>query len=399
MEKLTKFLIGFLLLFRLIFLNYSTRFEKIYLTKDSDHYLELSSNVLYFYFNDNLYDYWLSTFRLPGYPLILNLFQGFLDKSSLIFLNFIFDAITLWLIYKILQKYFYKNVAYIGCILFLINPNSLISSSQIMTESISTTFFFLSFYFFDEKKYILTGIAIGLLGILKPLAVYVLLFYLIILVFRKNNKIIDYLKISFIPLILIGSIYINNFVQYETSFYSTSSYFHMQWFNEAGRNICENYDFNELEVSEPGYVFENWLLENDLTREHNSKILINELKNDSRKGLFNNIQCKFISLSRSTVWNMFGIRGSNWENVTNNNYINLFIRIFSLVYVVVINFSLLRSILSKNKNQLIVNALFITLGYILVSAILPFGNSRIRVLVEPFLIIIFVDSLKSKNFR
>ena len=96
---------------------------------------------------------------------------------------------------------------------------------------------------------------------------------------------------------------------------------------------------------------------------------------------------------------MFGIRGSNWENVSNNNYINLFIRIFSLVYVVVINFSLLRSILSKNKNQLIVNALFVTLGYILVSAILPFGNSRIRVLVEPFLIIIFVVSLKSKNFR
>ena len=399
MEKLTKSLIGFLLLFRLIFLDYSTRFEKIYLTKDSDHYLELSSNVLYFYFNDNLYDYWLSTFRLPGYPLILNLFQGFLDKSSLIFLNFIFDVITIWLIYKILQKYFYKNVAYIGCILFLINPNSLISSSQIMTESISTTFFFLSFYFFDEKKYILTGIAIGLLGILKPLAVYVLLLYLIILIFRKNNKIIEYLKISFIPLILIGSIYINNFVQYETSFYSSSSYFHMQWFNEASKNICENYDFNELEVSEPGYVFENWLLDNDLIREHNSKILINELKNDSRKGLFNNIQCKFISLSRSTIWNMFGIRGSNWENVSNNNYINLFIRIFSLVYVVVINFSLLRSILSKNKNQLIVNALFITLGYILVSAIVPFGNSRIRVLVEPFLIIIFVDSLKSKNFK
>ena len=35
----------------------------------------------------------------------------------------------------------------------------------------------------------------------------------------------------------------------------------MQWFNEASRNICENYNFNELEVSEPGYVFENETLE------------------------------------------------------------------------------------------------------------------------------------------
>ena len=60
-------------------------------------------------------------------------------------------------IYKILQKHFSKNIAYIGCILFLINPNSLISSSQIMTESISTTLFFLSFYFpFCFKQHLLT---------------------------------------------------------------------------------------------------------------------------------------------------------------------------------------------------------------------------------------------------
>ncbi len=382
---------------RLAFLNYASKFENIYLTKDSDHYIELSSNILFFYFNDNLYDYWLSTFRLPGYPLIINIFQEFFDKSSLIFLNFAADAFTLWIIYKILQKHFSKNIAYIGCILFLINPNSLISSSQIMTESISTTLFFLSFYFFDEKKYTYCGVALGVLGTIKPLGVYVLCFYLILLILRRNNKIIEYLKISFIPLIFIGSIYINNFVQYETSFYSTSSYFHMQWFNAASENICKNYDFNELEVSEPGYVFENWLLENNLTRVYDSKILINKLKSDSSKGLFKNIHCKLISVSRSTIWNMFGIRGSNWESVSGNSYINLIVKMFSLVYVVIVNFSLLKSILSKNKNQLVVSALFITLGYIIVSAILPFGNSRIRVLIEPFLIIILLSSLKSKN--
>ena len=171
----------------------------------------------------------------------------------------------------------------------------------------------------------------------------------------------------------------------------------MQWFNAASENICKNYDFNELEVSEPGYVFENWLLENNLTRVYDSKILINKLKSDSSNGLFKNIHCKLISVSRSTIWNMFGIRGSNWESVSGNSYINLIVKMFSLVYVVIVNFALLKSILSKNKNQLVVSALFITLGYIIVSAILPFGNSRIRVLIEPFLIIILLSSLKSKN--
>ena len=152
MEKVIKASISFLILFRFLFLNYASKLEKIYLTKDSDHYLELSSNISYFFFNDNLYDYWLSTFRMPGYPLLLSLFQKLFDTNLLIFLNFIADLLTLWLIYNILQKYYGKTITYLGTILFLINPNSLISSTQIMTESISTTLLFGSFYFFDEKN-------------------------------------------------------------------------------------------------------------------------------------------------------------------------------------------------------------------------------------------------------
>ena len=334
---------------------------------------------------------------MPGYPLLLSLFQKLFDTNLLIFLNFIADLLTLWLIYKILQKYNGKNITYLGCILFLINPNSLISSTQIMTESISTTLLFGSFYFFDEKKYALSGLSIALLGIIKPLGIYVLCFYLILLFIYKNKKIANYVKIAFFPLIFIGSLFINNFIQYETSFYSTSSYFHMQWFNAASENICENYDFNQLEVSEPGYVFENWLLENNLERESDSKILINKLRESSKIGLFNNIHCKLISLSRSTLWNMFGVRGSNWENITSSNHIYLVTRLFSLIYVATINFSLLKAILSKNKSPFLMRLLLIIVGYILVSSILPFGNSRTRVLIEPFLIIVFLNSFKLKN--
>ena len=195
------------------------------------------------------------------------------------------------------------------------------------------------------------------------------------------------------PVILIGSVYVNNYIQYETSFYSTSSSFHMQWFNTASNNICKNYDFNELEVSEPGYVFENWLLENNLSKQSDSKILINKLKLDSKIGFFKNVHCKLLSISRSTVWNMFGIRGSNWESISDNNYVYLSIRLFSLIYVSLINFSLLRMVLSKNKSDFLLSLLLITVGYIVVSSILPFGNSRTRVLIEPFLVIIFVSSL------
>jgi Gpi18-like mannosyltransferase len=399
MEKITKTSISFLIFSRFLFLIYASKLEKIYLTKDSDHYLELSSNISYYFLNDNLNDYWLSTFRMPGYPLLINIFHKIFDVNLLIFVNFIADLLTLYLIYKILFKYYDSTIACIGCIIFLINPNSLISSTQIMTESISTTLLFTSFYFFDEKKYTFSGLSVGLLGIIKPLGLYVVFFYLILLILRRNKKLTNYFKIALFPVILIGSVYVNNYIQYETSFYSTSSSFHMQWFNTASNNICKNYDFNELEVSEPGYVFENWLLENNLSKQSDSKILINKLKLDSKIGFFKNVHCKLLSISRSTVWNMFGIRGSNWESISDNNYVYLSIRLFSLIYVSLINFSLLRMVLSKNKSDFLLGLLLITVGYIVVSSILPFGNSRTRVLIEPFLVIIFVCSLRFKNVK
>ena len=399
MEKTAKTFISFLIFSRFLFLIYASKLEKIYLTKDSDHYLELSSNISYYFLNDNLYDYWLSTFRMPGYPLLINIFHELFDINLLIFINFVADLLTLYLIYKILFKYYDSTIALIGCTIFLINPNSLISSTQIMTESISTTLLFASFYFLDEKKYWFSGLTIGLLGIIKPLGLYVMFFYLILLILRKNKKVTDYLKIALFPLILIGSIYVNNYIQYETSFYSTSSSFHLQWFNTASENICKNYDFNELEVSEPGYVFENWLLENNLSKQSESKILISKLKQDSKIGLFKNVHCKLLSITRSTVWNMFGIRGSNWESITDNNYVYLAVRLFSLIYVSFINFSLLKMIFSKNKSKFLLSLLLITVGYILISSILPFGNSRTRVLIEPFLIIIFINSLRLKNVK
>ena len=395
MEKLLKSVIGLLILVRVLFLQIATKSTSIYLTKDSDHYILLSKDIEYFFFNDNLSNYWLSTFRLPGYPVLLNIFSRILELKNIIYLNLIADLIVLYLIYKFLFIYFEKKYCYVGCILFLINTNVLISSTQIMTESFSTLFLFSSFYFYKIKKYLLSSIFIGLLSIFKPLGVYLIVLYIVLIIFEEKKLTTKIIKISFIPICVIFSIYLNNFIQYETSFYSTSSYFHLQWLNEASDSICKNGDFNNPIVSEPGYVFENWLQENELTTTSDSKILINRLKADSASQILDNFHCKAYSMVRSSIWNMFGIRRANWTDVGFNSITLNFIIYFSLIYVVIINSIFIISIYKSLKNRKINSYIIVILLYILITSTLPFGNSRTRVLIEPLLIVTFIDSVKN----
>ena len=110
MEKLLKSVIGLLILVRVLFLQIATKSTSIYLTKDSDHYILLSKDIEYFFFNDNLSNYWLSTFRLPGYPVLLNIFSRISELKNIIYLNLIADLIVLYLIYKFLFIYFEKSI-------------------------------------------------------------------------------------------------------------------------------------------------------------------------------------------------------------------------------------------------------------------------------------------------
>ena len=219
------------------------------------------------------------------------------------------------------------------------------------------------------------------------------------LIFENKNFTKKILKLIILPVILISGIYVNNLIQYESGFYCTSSYFHLQWFNNASESICKNYDFNNLNVSEPGYAFENWLEMEGLSKTSESKILIESLKTDANNNLFKNIHCKAISMIRSSIWNMFGIRSSNWNNFDFNNFSLMIIKGFSLIYAILMNLSFLKTFLHKNKEQIVFQILLITLFYILVTSTLPFGNSRTRVLIEPMLVFLFIDNLSKLKIK
>ena len=398
MKKTYSLSLIFLIFTRLIFLYYSSNFDEMIFTKDSFHYIYLSEDLRESFFTENINNYWINTFRLPGYPIFLSFLSIFVNIKYMIFTNFVFDIISCYLIFKIIYR-INKNhfLSFIGSLFFLINPNVMISSTQIMTENISMMLILITLYFIDSNKnhkIIFSGLCLAIFSIIKPFGIYILLF---ILLFKKiifGTKLQQLVLFAIFPLIFIGFIYFNNFQNYNTSFYSTSSYFHIQWLNDASESLCDDLNFNNIRVSEPGYRFEEWKIENGFDQDTIPKTLIDGLREDSRQNLLNSLDCKAISITRSSVWNMFGIRQSNWDNSFIKTPFLELTKIYSLIYVLMINFALFVSYKFKKSKLESIYILFV-LFYLLIVSILPFGNARTRVLIEPYLIIIFVTTLKN----
>ena len=134
-------------------------------------------------------------------------------------------------------------------------------------------------------------------------------------------------------------------------------------------------------------------MENKFNSQTEPKIFIDNLKLDSQDGTFQNIQCKLASIIRSTTWNLFGIRGNNWDNsFIEQPYLQI-VKLFSLLYVVLINLIFIVAIFfKKDKSDLFY--LLLIIYYLAIISLLPYGNARTRVLIEPYLIIIFACNVQ-----
>ena len=146
----------------------------------------MSGDISFYYFNDNLNDFWFSTFRPIGFPIILNIFTSIFDYKYFIFLNFCFDLLTCFYLFRIVSKILDNEYAKISSILFLVNLNVLISSTQILTESITLLFFTISIYFFLNKNIYMSGFFLSLFSLIKPYGLYFFIsFFIILLLIHK----------------------------------------------------------------------------------------------------------------------------------------------------------------------------------------------------------------------
>jgi len=162
----------------------------------------------------------------------------------------------------------------------------------------------------------------------------------------------------------------------------------LQWFNGASDALCNKIDFNQLEVNEPGYVFDEWKKELDSKTLYNSGLFIEALKDSSTIGITENIRCKSISTFHSMLWNFLGVRSTNWSETGLNSSLITGIIFYSYTYVLFSAFAFIYFLLSK-KHLFLNPIIFIISSYTLITSItLPYGNSRTRVLIEPFIVIV-----------
>ena len=385
----------FLVVVRVLFLISIFNDFSIILTKDSTTYLRLSQDIQYFYFNDNLNDFWASTFRPIGFPLTLSIFGLFFEIKYFVFLNLIFDLITSRFLFMIISKIINVNYANVGVIIFLLNLNILISSSQVLTESFTLMLITGSLYFLITKNIFFSGMFLLMFSTVKAYGLYFYILFFVVYIFVYKFSFKKLLYFSIFPIVTFIPILVNNYIQYEKVFITTSSSFHLTYLNNASKQLCKDINFENEIISDPSWSRDNFINSLSPKEIKNSEKFISALEKRGSEDLLNNINCKFLSIFRSIFYQMFGIRSSNWGVIYEGNIFTV-IATISVFYVLVSNFSLIFYLFIKKTKELNIFYSFATL-HILICSIIPYGNPRFRVLIETSLIILILYNLKHLN--
>ncbi len=178
----------------------------VVLMGDEPRYLEYANNLLNGYFSPKgKVDLWSG----PGYPLFLTPFIkiGF-DVNGLRLLNAILQYISIVLLFKTLKKWVNIKKAFWFSLFWGLYYIAYKEMLYVYTETLTSLLVILiTFKITNAKKkldYILIGVLLGYLALVKILFGYVILFclifYAIIFLIKKN---VNYLKFTFVFIVAI----------------------------------------------------------------------------------------------------------------------------------------------------------------------------------------------------
>lgn len=171
--------------------------------------MDIASNGFYGFYDRVWSDY------LPGYLYILALLgtiSSGLQNSPLILPDYILfklpsilsDLATGYLIFLITRKFAPEKWAFISSVIYLFNPAVLANSTLWgQADSFSAMFLVLSLYVFLEKRYLLTGLILGIGQTVKPIAILLLPFFIISLIRNKSWRHLLILIYAFLITIIL----------------------------------------------------------------------------------------------------------------------------------------------------------------------------------------------------
>ena len=397
------------------------------------------------------------TFGTPLYSILLAIPISIfgIDQASLMIV--VIQCFLLYATGIIARKFsiiFFKKESFLLHSIIIFNPNSLITAHLVQSETLFTLLLAISVYFLfkliekNSFKYTyFLGLSLGLLALTRPAGLYFIYFipvvYLISIIVRDKAfiwlEIRKYIARIFV-LVLISSLlvapwYARNYSLFGEAFMSSNSGAYLKdqyiqllrvgnyWNNDEAMEKIERemqIDFTENNVSELCLredTYRHWSCDNDLTRVMISGI-VSEPLNSHIYALFYSWSNLYFAGGASNFRNYLGFPGKNKivsfdqgkyggvdgiiSLIRSIDFSYLFILIVTTGFSVTSRILGLIGVYSLVKDRSIWPYLIVLMGIIilLTGMYLYLGQSRFRVPMEPFLMLLSVIgfySIRIKN--
>ncbi len=174
------------------------------------------------------------TFRTPGYPVFIAvIYRIFGEQPWVVLLFQIFiNSVSILLVYKIGKIIFNEKIAYLGSILFALDPHQILYTVHLLGDTLFVTTLLASIYTMllglksKKGKYILmSGFLIGISTLIKPISQYLPFVFVLFILLHKNQSLLSKIKTSLVYLIIffitLSPWMIRNYIKYD--YYSLSS--------------------------------------------------------------------------------------------------------------------------------------------------------------------------------
>jgi len=209
--------------------------------RDSFRYLNLSRDFFGIYFSQSGDP--LAFDISPGFPFFLYLLGSFTPKQIVI-TQFLVLSISQFLLFRILAKHFSYSYAVFGLLLFTFESSINTSSFKILSESLLLLLLTLSIYVISADSIsfsykILSGVALGLAILVKPIAQFI--FFVIVIALLYNFKKVKRLLPTLLTClaIMLGWISFNN-AKYDIPQISGIQSYNLLYYEGAGAKSYES---------------------------------------------------------------------------------------------------------------------------------------------------------------
>jgi 4-amino-4-deoxy-L-arabinose transferase-like glycosyltransferase len=356
----------------------------------------------------------LSSLRPPLYTLLLGFsISWFNSVIPVLIFQLLLSIVFIYFSFLFARQIFNEKVGLIYIFLVAIEPHLMFFTTSLNPDFlfitlllISVNCLFMGLKSFQSKDFVFAGVFLGLAGLTKPIAVYLIFVYLIIAVVYSRKSVIkhipQYLSLLFVFVLVLSPWFVRNYRLYHEIGFSTVEEYNLMLYAANAQAFAEDKDYDSLVAEYERVVY---IKVPDSNAFQSAEMFKTQGLNYFRenKSVFINNHLRgtvnlFINLSPIIILKGLGVKyeavdrslkfDGLWENVkaifrnnTNVIILNLILAIFIGLYYMFALFGIIK--LAKKKKYKLLAALLLLILYFIVF-IGPAGNAKHKLPITLF---------------